>query len=152
MCWFEPELTQATALDLPRLLEVWEASVRATHTFLGAADLQKLRPLVEAALPRFPVIHCLRDPSGEAFAFLVVQGAKIEMLFIHAGHRGQGAGRRLLNFAITELGARFVDVNEQNHQALGFYRHLGFRRFSRSELDPYGDPFPILHLELRHGL
>lgn len=32
----------------------------------------------------------------------------------------QGAGRLLLRYAVDALGARSVDVNEQNEQAVGF--------------------------------
>ena len=49
---------------------------------------------------------------------------------------------------IIERGIRHVDVNEQNPQALGFYRHLGFEQVGRSPLDGQGRPFPLLHLRL----
>ena len=47
-------------------------------------------------------------------------------------------------------------MNEQNPQAEGFYRHLGFRTFERTETDGQGNPFPILKMErerfsLRHA-
>ena len=50
--------------------------------------------------------------------------------------------------AITRLGAVLVDVSEQNPQAAGFYRHLGFSVFSRDATDGQGRPFPILHLRM----
>ena len=82
------------------------------------------------------------------YAFLCVEHAKIEMLFVHPDQRGSGAGRTLVQYAIAALGATAVDVNEHNTQAHGFYRHLGFIGESRSECDPFGKPFPILHLKL----
>jgi putative acetyltransferase len=41
-----------------------------------------------------------------------------------------------------------VDVNEQNPQGVGFYRHMGFEQVGRSELDGQGNPFPLLHMRL----
>ncbi|MFU6774762.1 GNAT family N-acetyltransferase, partial [Pseudomonas aeruginosa] len=41
-----------------------------------------------------------------------------------------------------------VDVNEQNPQACGFYRHYGFRQTGRSATDSAGRPFPLLHMSL----
>lgn len=42
-----------------------------------------------------------------------------------------------------------MDVNEQNPQAVGFYKHMGFDTFKRSEFDEQGNPFPILHMKLK---
>jgi putative acetyltransferase len=136
--------------DLPRLFEVWESSVRATHAFLGEQGIQFLVPLVKAELSNFGRIHCLRNKDGKPFAFLAVADAKIEMLFVHADYRGSGAGCLLSEFAIRVLNADSVDVNEDNDQAIGFYLHLGFRQVSRSRLDATGRPFPILNLALKH--
>jgi putative acetyltransferase len=132
-----------------RLFEVWESSVRATHSFLTEADIQLLIPLVKTELAHSNPIYCLRNDDGKLFAFVGVSESKIEMLFVHAGNRGSGAGRLLSEFAIQVLHANGVDVNEQNVQAIGFYRHLGFRQIGRSPLDPSGNPFPILHLALQ---
>lgn len=145
-----PEVTRVVEADLPRVFEVWESSVRATHVFLTEADIQFLIPLVREGLAHFSPMYCLRNEAGNVIAFLGVAGSKIEMLFVHPNHRGIGAGKTLTMFAIQVLGANLVDVNEQNDQAVGFYQHLGFRQFSRSALDSSGKPFPILHMELAH--
>lgn len=134
--------------DLARLFEIWESSVRETHLFLTEADIQSLVPSVKAELENFSPIYCLRDGAGSPFAILGVMGSNIEMLFVHADHRGRGAGRQLVEFAIRELRANSVDVNEQNALAVGFYIALGFRQVGRSPLDSAGRPFPILHLAL----
>lgn len=46
------------------------------------------------------------------------------------------------NYAVNELG-----VNEQNPQAKGFYEHMGFELYKRSELDEQGNPYPILYMK-----
>ena len=146
-----PDITLADARDEARVFAVWEASVRATHDFLGEADLQFLIPLVREGLAHFTPIHCLRDARGAVCAFMGVHDGKVDMLFVHPDWRGRGAGRILMQYAIAVLGAREVDVNEQNTQAVGFYQHLGFRVVARSPLDVTGKPFPILHMALEAG-
>jgi predicted GNAT superfamily acetyltransferase len=139
-------ITTTTQQDLPRLFEVWQSSVRGTHSFLTEADIQSLSPLVKSELASFKPIYCLRADDGTVFAFLGVAECKIEMLFVHAGNRGNGAGRLMSEFAINVLHADSVDVNEQNVAAIGFYRHLGFRQVHRSPVDSAGRAFPVLHL------
>ncbi|AYM74930.1 GNAT family N-acetyltransferase [Janthinobacterium agaricidamnosum] len=144
-------ISLAHAADLPRLFDVWHLSVRATHDFLADSDIAFLMPFVRDELARVTAdhrLHVLRDANSVPYAFLCVEHAKIEMLFVHPDQRGSGAGRTLVQYAITALGATAVDVNEHNTQAHGFYRHLGFIGENRSECDPFGKPFPILHLKL----
>ena len=75
-----------------------------------------------------------------------MEGDSIEMLFVHADFQGRGIGSALMREALS-LGARRVDVNEQNPQALGFYQRMGFEVVSRDAVDGLGLPFPILHCE-----
>lgn len=144
----QPQVGIAEARDLGRLFDVWEASVRATHHFLREADIQALIPVVRQTLAGTAPLHCLRGADGRACAFMGVADGKVEMLFVHPDARGSGAGRTLMRHAIEVLNAAEVDVNEQNAQAVGFYRHLGFESFARSALDPLGNPFPVLHMAL----
>ena len=48
--------------------------------------------------------------------------------------------------AIHAGGVRYVNVNEQNPAALGFYRHMGFVVTGRSAIDGQDRPFSLLHL------
>ena len=80
--------------------------------------------------------------------FIGIENQKIEMLFIDDDACGQGIGKLLINYVIGNLDAKFVNVNEQNEQRVGFYKHMGFRVISRSEFDDQGRPFPLLHLGL----
>jgi len=136
------------AADFPRVVEVWEASVRATHHFVSEADIQLFKPLVRDELPKIAQLVGLRDSDGQVAGFIGVVDQKVEMLFIHPAWRGQGGGRRLLDYAVTTLGATTLDVNEQNEQAIGFYLRLGFEVVGRSALDGMGKPYPLLHLRL----
>ncbi len=137
--------------DFPQVVDVWEASVRATHDFVAERDLQVFRPMVAAALPAIEQLACLRDQTGWLMGFIAVVEGKVEMLFLHPNSRGQGGGKRLLEYALHEFGAVELDVNEQNPQALGFYQRMGFEVVGRSELDGTGKPYPILHMRLRRG-
>lgn len=134
-----------------RLLEVWEASVRATHHFLTEADIQYFKPMVLPGLWRMDHLHCVRDTEALLIGFVGVDEGKMEALFIHPSWRRMGVGRRLAEHALHELGAAWVDVNEQNRQAVDFYLHLGYRIEGRSELDGMGKPFPILHMKWHGG-
>ena len=133
--------------DVDQTVEVWEASVRATHDFVSESDIVFFRPLVREELATSPVF-VMRDDEGKVAGFIGVADGEVESLFIDAKWRGQGIGRRLMEYAIHELGATKVDVNEQNPQAIGFYEKMGFEVESRSELDGFGKPYPLLHMRL----
>ncbi len=141
-------ITSVLPEDYPRVVAVWEASVRATHHFITEANIAFFRPLVQDGLPKTEKLIGTRDDAGQMTAFLGMEGEKVEMLFVHPTVRGRGLGRLLLTHAITNLGATLVDVNEQNEQAVGFYQRLGFVVIGCSPLDGTGKPYPILHLQL----
>lgn len=146
------KIEAATNADLPRLLEVWESAVRATHHFLEEADIQMFRPLVrDGYLPSAERLAVARAADGLPCGFVGVEAGKVEMLFVDPVHHGTGAGKALLRHAIESWGASRVDVNEQNPGAVGFYLHMGFELESRSERDGLGKPFPLLHLRLSEG-
>lgn len=39
-------------------------------------------------------------------------------------------------------------MNEQNPQAVGFYRHMGFVPYNRTSHDEQGAPYPLLYMRL----
>ena len=144
----QSQILPLTGKDYPDITAVWEVSVRASHHFLSEADIQFYKPLITAEfLPALHLYGIFQEAGGIA-AFVGVAEDKIEMLFVHPDHFGKGYGKALCSFAVQELRASKVDVNEDNQGALLFYTKMGFRVTSRSPVDPSGKPFPILHLEI----
>ena len=74
-------------------------------------------------------------------------GRKLEMLFVAADKRGRGIGKELLQRAIDERSVNELTVNEQNSRAIGFYEHMGFKAYARSDTDERGGPYPILFMK-----
>lgn len=141
-------LVSPTPAELDALTDLWEGSVRATHDFLSEADIRFYRGVVRTQALPATALYVLYDAARRPIAFLGMEQEKIEMLFVACDHLHRGAGRRLVEYAVTRCGARRVDVNEQNVAAAGFYRRMGFRLLRRDALDASGRPFPILHLSL----
>ncbi|HTE23073.1 GNAT family N-acetyltransferase [Flavitalea sp.] len=136
--------------DYNELINVWEASVRATHDFLTEKDIMFFRDLILNKYFDLVRLKCVRNSSGVIMGFIGTTPEKIELLFIHPAFRGTGIGKCLVRYAVEQLGIRSVDVNEQNTQAVGFYYALGFSLVKRSPLDGMGKPYPILHLGMNH--
>ena len=134
--------------DYPALIDLWEASVRATHHFLPEAEILALKPLILEHYFDAVTLHCARTEEGQITGFSGVYEGKLEMLFVAPGARGSGVERLLVAHAITQGGATQVDVNEQNEQAVGFYLKMGFTVTGRSPLDGQGKPYPLLHMAL----
>lgn len=141
------QLSRPTVADIEALTRLWEASVRATHHFLKEEDIAFYRSLVEKGVATVERLYVTQDASGFT-AFMGIEADKIEMLFVDPRHRGRQLGRRMVEYAVEKCGVRKVDVNEQNTQAVGFYRHMQFRPVSRDHADPAGKHHPILHMEL----
>ncbi len=141
-------IEQPRPTDFPALADLWEASVRATHDFLTEEDILFFKPLILEQYLKAVRLYCSKNAQGTITGFIGVAEHKVEMLFITPGVRGKGIGKALLHFAINELQATAVDVNEQNIQAVGFYLHEGFEVVERSATDSMGKPFPVLHLSL----
>lgn len=134
--------------EYKEVVEVWEASVRATHHFLKEEDIAYFKPLILNTYLDAVDLRSFRDENNTIIGFLGVADQNLEMLFIHPEYRGKRIGKTLLEYAISNLNVTKVDVNEQNEQAVGFYKHCGFETIGRSELDASGKPYPILHMEL----
>ncbi len=140
--------TNRTEALTEQLVGLWDRSVRVSHTFLSENDIARLRPVVRQAVQEIPVLTIAID-GKEIVGFMGVADKKIEMLFVSPEHIGKGVGGRLLRNAISEQGAQYIDVNEQNPSAAAVYEHLGFRVYERSATDDQGQPFPILRMKLK---
>ena len=143
------EVQERTDELVDQLLDVWERSVRATHDFLTEAGVERIKGYVPDALRGARRLFVARDADGKPLAFMGVQDGFLEMLFVAPEARGQGIGSTLLRHGITELDVRELSVNEQNPGACGFYEHMGFVTYKRTDTDEQGDPYPLLYMRLR---
>ena len=132
--------------DYQMLVEIWERSVRATHSFLTEKYIMDIRESLISKYFKAVSLYVIYDVETVA-GFIGLCDHNIEMLFIDPMYTGKGLGTKLIEFA-KSLGANSVDVNEQNPKALGFYQANGFHVVSRDEFDSDGRHFPILHLSL----
>ncbi len=142
------EIIKYTDTYRPQVLTVWEKSVHATHDFLTPTDFEEIKELVRTINFNDLQVFCIVD-GNEVAGFIGVADKKVEMLFLAPEYFGKGLGQKLLNFAVNELNAKKVDVNEQNTKALKFYQNFGFEIFERTEKDDQGRNYPLLRLKLR---
>jgi len=143
------KITDIDKSEYTEVVEVWEASVRATHNFLKEEDILYFKPLILNTYLDAVALKSVRTEANKIVGFLGVADQNLEMLFVHPEYRGKKIGKTLLNYSIEKMNVIKVDVNEQNEQAVGFYEKHGFEISSRSEFDSSGKPYPILHMELK---
>ena len=142
------ELKQRTKI-LSQLLEIWEDSVRATHHFLSDTEVNQIKEYVPQALRGVKHLIVAEDETGTPVAFMGTQDRRLEMLFISSKERGKGIGKQLLQYGIENYDIKEVTVNEQNPQAAGFYEHMGFKTYKRTDHDEEGNPYPLLYMKLK---
>lgn len=142
------EVQERTPELLARLVEVWEASVKATHHFLPEGERERIKGYVPQALAQVPHLLAAWEVPGRPVGFLGVAGENLEMLFLAPEARGKGLGRQLLRKAVADYGVARLAVNQQNPQAVGFYEHMGFRIVSSVEVDQQGGPYPLFYMAL----
>ena len=140
---YEVQDRSPSLLDV--LLEIWEQSVRATHLFLSDAEVNAIRAYVPQALKS--VEHLIAAETEKPIAFMGVQNGRLEMLFLAPEERGKGIGKQMLQYGIENYGIAELTVNEQNPQAVGFYTHMGFEAYKRTEFDEEGHPYPLLYMK-----
>lgn len=142
------EIQDRNPVLLERLVKVWKDSVKETHLFLSAAEIDKIQSYIPQALESIAHLIVAEGGDGLLLAFMGIAERKLEMLFVAPQERGRGVGRRLLEYGIKEYAVNELGVNEQNPQARGFYEHMGFRVYKRTETDEQGGPYPILYMKL----
>ena len=131
-----------------KLLKIWEDSIKSTHLFLSNEEIENIKKYVPQALNKVQHLVIIKDEFNMPIAFMGIENQKLEMLFIKNSEREKGLGKQLINYGIENYNINELAVNEQNPQAKGFYEHMGFKTYKRTELDEQGNPYPILYMKL----
>jgi putative acetyltransferase len=138
-------IRRGTPADVPRALAIWRDAVDATHGFLTPADRAEIDAMVVGWMPTVEM-WLIDDEYRCPIGFLVMDGILIDALFVDPAVHGRGYGTALLEHALALAPEAVVDASEQATNALPFYEARGFVRTGRSETDPQGRPYPLVHL------
>lgn len=141
------EIRLSRPSDADAILEIWRRAVDATHHFLTPEDRDAIDEDVQILLPRLPLWVAV-DEDDRPTGFMSMSDLSLDALFIDPLKHGIGIGRALVGFALRSNSHLLTDVNEQNEQALAFYKRLGFKEIGRSPVDRQGRPYPLVHMKL----
>lgn len=133
---------------IEQLLIVWESSVKATHLFLSENEIENIKKYVPQALKQIPHLIIVENKDQVPVGFMGIENQHLEMLFVSNEERGKGLGKELLNYGIEQYSVNDLAVNEQNPLAKGFYEHMGFKVYKRTNRDEQGNPYPLLYMKL----
>lgn len=142
------EVKDRNTILIEQLLVVWEKSVKATHLFLSENEVENIKKYVPQALKEIPHLIVLENENQIPVGFMGIVEHHLEMLFISPEETGKGLGKEMLRYGIEKYSINDVAVNEQNHPAKGFYEHMGFEIYKRTECDEQGNPYPLLYMKL----
>ncbi|GFI02435.1 putative N-acetyltransferase YjaB [Lachnospiraceae bacterium] len=142
------EVKDRTTSLIEQLLKVWESSVKATHLFLSENEIENIKKYVPQALKEIPYLIIVEDKNQIPVGFMGIVEQHLEMLFLSHEERGKGLGKELLKYGIDKYSVNDLAVNEQNPLAKGFYEHMGFEVYKRTECDEQGNPYPLLYMRL----
>lgn len=140
------EIKDRNPLLIEQLLSVWESSVKATHLFLSENEIEGIKKYVPQALNEIPHLIIVENENQVPMGFMGIVEQHLEMLFISHEERGKGIGKELLQYGIEKYRVNDLAVNEQNPLAKGFYEHMGFKVYKRTENDEQGNPYPLLYM------
>ena len=141
------EIEDRTPEVIEVLMKIWEDSVRATHDFLSDKEIDQIKEYVPQALSDVVHLIVVEDKSGKMIAFMGIENQRLEMLFLLSAERGKDIGKQLLQYGIENYNIQELTVNEQNPQAVGFYRYMGFETYKRTDYDEEGNPYPLLYMK-----
>lgn len=142
------EIEKRTSILIKQLLKIWESSVRETHLFLSDNEIKRIADYVPLALNNINHFVIVEDDNYQPVAFMGIEKERLEMLFVAPNEMKKGLGKSLIQFGIKNYQLKELTVNEQNPQAKGFYEHLGFHVYKRTETDEQGNPYPLLYMKL----
>lgn len=136
--------------DLQCLSTIWFIASEEAHAFLGQETLKEQQQLIENVyLPSSETwVAC---KAGEPVGFIGLIDTFVGGLFVDPAQQGSGIGHLLIAYSLQLKGSLQLEVYTDNHQAVSFYKRLGFKEISRRDRDDEGLPFENIKMELHRS-
>lgn len=110
--------------DHERVMEIWLSSNLEAHSFIRREYWQDCFGSVSEAIPSAEVYTALS--GGEIVGFIGLNEGHIEGIFVDGGHRSEGIGKSMIDFAKELYPKLSLCVYEKNARAADFYKREGF--------------------------
>lgn len=128
------------------IMDIWHRAVQHTYNFIKGPDIITMRPTVLKNLREMDHIYGVNDDRGNLVAFMCIKGDHIMQLFVEPFHMRNGMGSALVEHAVNQLGVKLVVVNEENNNAMQFFRARGWAMRNRNLFDEFHLPYPVVVL------
>lgn len=131
---------------LALLMDIWHRAVQHTYNFIKGPDIITMRPIVKKNIQELDHLCGVNDERGNIIAFMGVKGQTMMSIFVEPFWMRKGIGGALVRYGIEQYKVNLVVVNEENEDAIRFFRSNGFAQKNRSIYDEYNLPYPVVTL------
>ena len=83
---------------ISQLVNLWENSAKATHSFLTADGINEIKEYVPQAIQNVETLVVATENTP--VAFMGVENNRLEMLFVHPDNIGNGIGKNCFCMAL----------------------------------------------------
>ena len=135
-------IRQYEARDTDTIIIAWYAASKIATPFLTEEFLAETRENIRSLwLPNAET--WVFEAEGKVIGFITLIENEVGAIFVHPKFQGTGAGKALMDHAISLRGHVFLDVFEENVVGRGFYDRYGFEFESKQLHEETG------HMHLR---
>ena len=137
------EIRRANKEDISRIAEILVFTKRVSYRPIFQNDQFSF-----INLQVLPLAQEYQEDDGFVKGMLETQGEELTKLYVDSFFQGMGIGAKLMDFAVSRLGVRFLWALEKNKKAIAFYRTHGFERTGERMLEE-GTPEYLVEMERR---
>ena len=113
--------------DIDKVMDIWMKSTIKAHDFISKEYWQN----------NYNTVKEVYIPMSETFVYKDVQGIKgfisvinnefIGALFVDIDFQGNGIGKQLIDYAVSQYGTLQLAVYKENKKSVEFYINRGFK-------------------------
>lgn len=146
-------IRESTGRDLDELMLLWLRSTVAAHPFIDESYWYESAQMVrETFLPQATTWVACEPQSAKISGFIsVIDPQFIGALFVNQAAHGHGVAQLLMATAKAAYQRLMLEVYQENHRAVAFYRKEGFTSTADTHHPGTGLPTWIMGWQRRAG-